>query len=332
MKKLLTMPLLVSAVVLGAVFLWGGIGALFVAIALAVLEVTFSFDNAVINAKILEKMNERWQRHFLTWGVLVSVVIVRFILPVLIISVLAVLSPWVVTTLTFADPARYAVLIASADPAIKAFGGSFLLLVGLRYFFDKTKEVHWFDAIESQFARWGQVEAVGVAFTLVILFLVATLAHESSVIILESGVLGTVLFIVMEGVTQALGLEAETTVKSGLALFLYVNVLDMAFSLDSVVGAFAITVSVPVIIAGLGIGAYFVRTFTLMLVRGRTLKKLLYLEHGAHWAILALALSMFVALLTPIPDWFIASLSVAIILFAYLSSRRVLAYENRMIE
>ncbi len=332
MKKLLITPLLVSVAVLAAVFVWGGPGAFLVAVALAVLEVAFSFDNAVINAKILEKMNERWQRYFLTWGVLVSVVIVRFVLPVLIISILAVLSPWVVTTLTFADPTRYGALIASADPAIKAFGGTFLLLVGLRYFFDKTKEVHWFDAIESRFARWGQVEAVGVAFTLVVLFLVATLAHESSAIILESGVLGTILFIVMEGVTQALGLEAETTIKSGLALFLYINVLDMAFSLDSVVGAFAITVSVPVIIAGLGIGAYFVRTLTLMLVRGRTLKKLLYLEHGAHWAILALAFSMFVALLTPIPDWFIASLSVSIILFAYLSSRRAPVYDLAMVE
>ncbi len=332
MIKYLSAPLIVSVIVLAAVYWWSGMAALLVAIALAVLEITFSFDNAIINAKVLEKMNEKWKRRFLTWGVLVSVVIMRFVLPILIVSVLVSVSPVAITMLTFFDPVKYAELIKTAEPAIKAFGGTFLLLVALRYFFDSTKEVHWFSAIESRFARWGQVEAIGVAFTLIILFLISMLAPGSHKIILESGVLGTILFIAVEGFTQAIGFEASSVAKSGLALFLYINVLDMAFSFDSVVGAFAITVSVPVIVAGLGIGAYFVRSLTLMLVRGNTLKRLMYLEHGAHWAILALALSMFMALITPVPEWFVAAVGVVIILFAYLSSRRVLAYDERMVK
>jgi len=330
--KLIIAPLIVSAIVLSAVFLWGGSGAFFIALALAVLEVTFSFDNSVINARIIEKMSLRWQRRFLTWGVLVSVVVVRFVLPVFIVAIVVAISPIAIATLAFSDPIQYASLIATVEPAIKAFGGTFLLLVALKYFFNDTKEVHWLGIIERSFARWGQVEAIGIAFAIIILSLISALVPESSTLILESGLVGIVLFIVMEGVTQAFGVEAKTAVQSGMALFLYLNVLDMAFSLDSVVGAFAITVSVPVIVAGLGIGAYFVRTLTLMLVRGGTLKKLMYLEHGAHWAILALSLCMFGALIAPIPEWFVASIGVTIIVFAYLSSRRVLAYELDMVE
>ncbi len=330
--KTLIAPLVVSALALGAIFLWGGSGPLFIALALAVLEVTFSFDNAVINAQFLEKMTSRWQKRFLVWGVLVSVVIMRFILPVFIVSIVSSTSPVVIAVLAFANPAKYAVFIASVEPVIKAFGGMFLLLVALKYFFNDAKEVHWIDAVESRCARWGQVEAIGIAFALVVLFMVAALVPESSALILESGLIGVVLFIAMEGVTQAFGVEAKTAVRSGLALFLYINVLDMAFSLDSVVGAFAITSSVPVIMTGLGIGAYFVRTLTLMLVRGGTLKKLLYIEHGAHWAILALALCMFGTLITPIPEWFVAGIGISLIMLAYLSSRRVLAYELDVID
>ncbi|HEX8946605.1 MAG TPA: DUF475 domain-containing protein [Candidatus Paceibacterota bacterium] len=329
--KLLVAPLTVSIVVLAAVFFWGGSGALFIAFALAVLEVTLSFDNAVINARVLEKMSARWQRRFLTWGVLVSVGIVRFVLPVLIVSTIVALSPIQIAALAFAEPAKYAALVATAEPAIKAFGGTFLLLVSLRYFFNKEKEVHWIATIERRLARWGEVEAIGIAFALIALFMVATLSSAPHALILESGLIGTVLFIAMESITRALGVEARAAARSSFALFVYLDVLDTAFSLDSVVGAFAITTSVPVIVAGLGIGAFFVRSLTLMLVRGGTLKKLLYIEHGAYWAIFALALCMFGALIVPIPEWFVASVGLLLVLFAYLSSRRVLAYEPEVI-
>ncbi|HFC11105.1 MAG TPA: DUF475 domain-containing protein [Candidatus Kaiserbacteria bacterium] len=325
--KLLFTPVLISVVVLSIMYVWGGLPAFLITLALAVLEITFSFDNAVINARILEKMPLRWQQFFLTWGVLVSVGIVRFVLPVLIVSVVLALSPSTVAVLIFTEPAKYAVLIAAAEPAIKAFGGTFLLLIALRYFFNEKKDVHWFTIIERKFASWGQLEAINIALALSVLLLVAILSKHQSEIILESGLFGTVLFIAMEGVTRALGVEAKNVVHSGVAFFLYLSVLDMAFSLDSVVGAFAITTSVPVIVAGLGIGAYFVRTLTLMLVRGGTLKRMLYLENGAHWAIFALAICMFVALLTPLPEWFVASIGVMLIFFAYLSSKHVLVYE-----
>ena len=105
-------------------------------------------------------------------------------------------------------------------------------------------------------------------------------------------------------------------------LFVYLNVLDAAFSLDGVVGAFAITSSLPIIIAGLGIGAIFVRAFTVALVRAKTLDTLIYLEHGAHWAIFGLALAMLTTIFVHVPEAVTGLIGLVFIVLAYISSRR----------
>ena len=110
--------------------------------------------------------------------------------------------------------------------------------------------------------------------------------------------------------------------KAGLALFIYLNVLDSAFSLDGVVGAFAITTNLLIIIAGLGVGALFVRAATVYLVRSRTLEALPYLEHGAHWAILGLAGVMFASLFVHVPEPITGLIGLGFILASYVSSRR----------
>ncbi len=322
--RLFIAPISVSIVALVAVWWWGGVAAFFLAATLAVLEVTLSFDNAVVNAKILSEMAPHWQRRFLTWGILLSVFGTRLVLPILIVSVVALTSPVIITSLAFYNPEQYSILLSGADTAIKAFGGAFLLMVSLKYFFNVGKRIHWFAPVERRLVKWGRVEAIEIALALFALLVVSYLSHGSVETILHAGIIGIILFTLTEGVAHGLGVETKGVVRSGAMLFVYLNILDSAFSLDGVIGAFALTSSLPIIVVGLGIGAYFVRSLTVYLVRAKTLESLVYLEHGAHWAIFGLALTMFAGLVVHVPEIIIATIGLGFIALAYLSSRRAL--------
>ena len=329
MSRIFIFPTLISLATLGAVYLWGGLSAFILAAILAVLEVTLSFDNAVVNAKVLKRMDEKWQRRFLTWGILLAVFGTRLVLPILIVSTVVWLSPLAVLHLVLYDSAHYAELLEQVHPAIGSFGGAFLLMVALKYFFDEAKEIHWIRVVEKRLAGWGRMEAVEIALALLLLLGLASISSVPAVI-LSAGIIGIVLFIMVEGLANSLGSGTAAVAGTGLSLFLYLNVLDSAFSLDGVIGAFALTVQLPIIVAGLGIGAYFVRSMTVYLVRAKTLDTLIYLEHGAHWAILGLALSMFAGLLMHVPEIVTGSIGLFFVLLAYISSRRERAREERL--
>jgi hypothetical protein len=219
------------------------------------------------------------------------------------------------------DSAHYGELLEGAKHAIHAFGASFLLLVALKYFFDTTKELHWIHWIETHLAKWGRIEAIEIVLALLAVTGVAFLVpHEEQATVMIAGVFGVVLFIVMQGITSAFSIETKEAAGHGLSLFIYLNVLDSAFSLDGVIGAFALTSSIPIIAVGLGIGAYFVRSLTIYMVRQRTLDTLVYLEHGAHWAIFGLAISMLVSMLTEVPEVITGTIGVVFVIAAYYSS------------
>jgi hypothetical protein len=317
-------PVLISLAALAATFVWGGVAALFLAATLAVLEVTLSFDNAVVNAKVLNEMTPVWQRRFLTWGILLSVFGTRLVLPIFIVSLVAWASPVTITWLALNDAQAYSALLATADASIKAFGASFLLMVSLKYFFDVGKRVHWFAPIERRLTKWGRVEAIEIALALAALFTISFFAHAPAAEVLRAGLVGLVLFTLTEGVAHGLGVEAQGMRRTGLALFVYLNLLDTAFSLDGVIGAFALTTSLLIIVVGLGIGAYFVRALTLHMVRNKTLEGLRYLEHGAHWAIFGLSCAMFAGLVVQVPEVITAGVGLGFILLSYFSSRRAL--------
>ncbi|MDO8552452.1 MAG: DUF475 domain-containing protein [bacterium] len=321
--KVLVFPAVLSAIVLVAAYIWGGLSALLLVALLAILETTLSFDNAVVNAKVLARMDAIWQKRFLVWGIPVAVFGTRFVLPILIVAAAAGLSPIAVALLAFFDPVSYGEQLENAHVAIASFGSVFLLLVSLKYFFNDRKTVHWIEAIEMHMSRWGGIEAIEIAIVLVTLLICAALLPAEAATILVAGLIGAVLFIVIEGVAQSFQTETSAgAVAGGAALFVYLNVLDSAFSLDGVVGAFAITSNLPVIIAGLGIGAIFVRAFTVGLVRARTLENLPYLEHGAHYAIFGLALSMLAGIFVHVPEIITGLIGLVFIVFAYISSRR----------
>ncbi|MDB5238254.1 MAG: hypothetical protein JWM46_524 [Candidatus Kaiserbacteria bacterium] len=320
MWKLFVFPSAVALVAAAGIWLWGGVQALILVALLAVLETTLSFDNAVVNAKVLSRMNPLWQSRFMLWGIPVAVFGTRLILPLFIVAAAAALSPIAVAKLALFDSRAYGAALQHAHAAIAAFGATFLMLVSLKYFFDRKKTVHWIKSIERHFSRWGGIEAIEIGLVLSILLTSAFFASYEAATILSAGVIGMILFIIMEGFTQSFELDANAT-RAGLSLFIYLNVLDSAFSLDGVVGAFAITSLLPVIIAGLGIGALYVRAFTVSLVRAKTLETLPYLEHGAHYAIFALALTMLASLYVDVPEVITGLIGFVFIALAYWSSR-----------
>lgn len=313
-------PVLLSVIAFGAVGYFSGLQAFFIVIVLSVLEVTLSFDNAVVNAKVLERMDPVWQHRFLTWGILLAVFGTRFVLPIMIVSVALFMSPLSVLRIAVSDPEAYGHLLESVHGAITAFGGVFLMMVSLKYFFNKAKSVHWIHVIESHLVKWGRIEAIEIALALVFLTTLSFFTHFDTATVLVAGIVGLILFILMEGVTGALSIESVDVARSGGVLFVYLEVLDTAFSLDGVVGAFALSNNLLVIAVGLGIGAFFVRSLTLYLVERKTLTKLTYLEHGAHWAILGLAIAMLANLVVHVPEVVTGLIGLCFVLLAYRSS------------
>ncbi|MEK7612995.1 MAG: DUF475 domain-containing protein, partial [Patescibacteria group bacterium] len=314
-------PVVISALALAAVYWWGGMAAFLLACLLSILEITLSFDNAVVNAKVLAQMSEQWQKRFLTWGILIAVFGTRLILPAIIVGVAAWISPIAAAVLAFESPAEYARMLAEASHAINAFGGVFLLMVSLKYFFDVGKEVHWIAWVERSLARWGRIEAIELAIALATLLGLSYLAPDQAQV-LAAGSIGLLIFVVMQGITSTLDLKAGNVAAGGAVLFAYLNILDSAFSLDGVVGAFALTSVIPIIFVGLGVGAYFVRSITVYLVRKKTLETLRYLEHGAHWAILGLGLSMLVGIVMHVPEVVTGMIGLVFVTLAYISSLR----------
>lgn len=315
-------PTVVSVLILLGIYAWLGPIAFVTAILLTILEVTLSFDNAVVNARVLMRMSEKWQQRFLTWGILIAVFGTRLVLPILIVSVGVWASPWTIAELAAFDPETYAHLLEGAKHGIHAFGASFLIMVSLKYFFNESKEVHWIRAIERQLVKLGRIEAIEIGLALLTVLAFSFLVPDEQGVILAAGIVGIVLFIVMEGLASAFSEGVSHAAAGGLALFLYLNVLDSAFSLDSVVGAFALTTAIPIIVAGLGIGAWYVRSMTIYFVKKKTLDTLVYLEHGAHWAIFGLAVSMFAGLLFEVPEIITGGIGLAFVAAAYYSSLR----------
>jgi len=313
----------VAALAVG--YLHGGLNALFLLLVLAVLEVSLSFDNAIINAAILQRMSPFWRQMFLTVGILIAVFGMRLVFPLLIVWATAGLEPVRAFELALNPPPdgalefpdgspSYEKLIAAVHPQIAAFGGTFLLMLFLDFVFH-DRDIKWLKWIEVPFARIGRLGQVSVVVAGVALVLAATeLTHSSDerARVLTAGVLGLIAYLVVNGLSRAFrppdidtvtdGKTAGKTAgsaggRAGLTLFVYLEVLDAAFSFDGVTGAFAIT-SDPIIIAlGLGlVGSMFVRSITIYLVQQDALDRYVYLEHGAHWAIGALAVIMLLSI------------------------------------
>ncbi|GLY35641.1 hypothetical protein Amsp01_016650 [Amycolatopsis sp. NBRC 101858] len=327
--------LAITAAGLLLAFWYGGTLGLAVVAVLAVLEISLSFDNAVVNAGVLARMNRKWQRLFLTVGILVAVVGMRLLFPVVVVCLTAKLSPVEAYHLAMAGgdihtPGTYASVLHEAHPAIAAFGGVFLLMLFLNYIFEE-RELTWLSWLERPLARIGRLKQISVVVAAGALLLTADFLAPAGkpVSVLVSGALGLITYLLVSGLSELFepdeaggrgGRPVAVAGKAAFLLFLYLEVMDASFSFDGVVGAFAIT-SDPVVIAiGLGIGAAYIRALTVFLVRNGTLNEYAYLEHGAQWAIGALAVLLLCTIRYDVPEIVTGLVGVGFIGTALLSS------------
>lgn len=273
---------------------------------LAVLEISLSFDNAIVNANKLKDMRPEWQRRFLTWGIVIAVFGMRVVFPLLIVVIAARIGPWQALVLAATEPAEYARIMHDARLPIAAFGGTFLLMVGLSFFCDHEKDVHWVQWLERRMAGYATVRGFEVAMVLVVVLgftrLHAGAASQAFLVAAIWGLLAFLLVEVVGGLLDTRQAARRQAAQGGIGAFLYLEVLDASFSFDGVIGAFALSQNLFVIAIGLGIGAMYVRSMTIMLVEKGTLARYRFLEHGAFYAIIALAVVMYAQSLVHIPE------------------------------
>jgi hypothetical protein len=317
----------VGLVGLTVAVLIGGIQAIFITLILAVLEISLSFDNAIVNAKVLKDMSEIWRKRFLTWGMIIAVFGMRLLFPVLIVSIVSGFTPWGAFSLAISEPDKYAHALESASIVISGFGGGFLLMVFLKFFFDAEKEIHWIRTIEKRLVKFARLESVEIIFALIVTVIVSQiLPKDESSSFLLAGILGIIGFLCVKGLEGMLQhghhSAVSTVVKGGLGTFIYLEILDASFSFDGVIGAFALSKNIYIIMIGLGIGAMFVRSLTLYFVGQGTLSKFIYLEHGAFWAIGALAVIMYVSTIHEVPEIVTGLIGGVLIISALFASIR----------
>ncbi|ELX12685.1 hypothetical protein Jab_1c13000 [Janthinobacterium sp. HH01] len=309
---------------------WGGaLSAVGIAAILAAMEVSLSFDNAVVNASVLKTWDAYWQKLFLGVGIIIAVFGMRLLFPLVIVAVAADIGIMDVWTLALNDPKTYSMHLTNHHAEVAAFGGMFLLLVFLNFLFDDEKEVHWLGNVEKKLGSLGKVSSISVMIALAVLLGSMGLVGEAQkLVVLVSGLWGILIYVGVDAVSNLLEKEEEGSnvgdlvKKGGMGGFLYLEVLDASFSFDGVIGAFAITTDVVIIMLGLAIGAMFVRSLTVYLVKKGTLDEFVFLEHGAHYAIGILAAIMLASMKFHIPELFTGLIGVAFIGASLWSSVR----------
>lgn len=296
-----------AAAVSVAYFFCGGLPAALTVLFLTALETSLSFDNAVVNAGILKDWDDVWRRRFMTWGIVIAVFGMRLIFPLVIVALAGGIGPLHTIHLAIFAPDEYSRILASAHHQIAAFGATFLMMVFFSFFVTRHKTEHWLRMIEAPLTRLGKMEAIEAALTLVTLLLFSCqLEGQMRAEFIEAGLWGVVTYILSKGLGALLGGDEDGTrhqlVRQGIGGFLFLELIDSSFSFDGVIGAFALTHNLLLIMLGLGAGAMFVRSFTLLLLSNRTLIHYRYLEHGAFWAIGALAMLMLLSAGRHIPE------------------------------
>lgn len=284
-----------------------GLTAVMTAAMLGLLETSLSFDNAVVNAKVLATMDPFWRKMFITVGILIAVFGMRVVFPLVIVWAVSDHGPWAVLSMTWQNPRQFQQILVDQHIPVAGFGGAFLWMVFTHFFFDYEKDEHWLQWLERPMRKLGKMDSVNVVVTVIVSYVFSRFIHEGKGgEFLASAMLGVVAYLLVGGLTDFIQADQEgaleegtarkqtsTLLSAGFASFLYLEVLDASFSFDGVIGAFALTNNLLIIALGLGIGAMFVRSLTIKLVEDGTLATYKFLEHGAFWAIGALSLIMY---------------------------------------
>ena len=336
MYKYFSSSYFVTILGLIAAYFWGervhpgtGFACVFIAGVLAVLEISLSFDNAVVNAMKLEGMSEKWRHRFVTWGILIAVFGMRFLFPLAVVAIFAKLNIFAVLKMALGDVQTYSHYLELTHAPVVTFGGTFLTMLFLNYFIEEEKEIHWIPFIEEKMQILSKIKGICTVLTLIILsLLMIKIPADIRQNVFLSGLSGILVYLAIDGLSKWLERRQEERAKkcvdavkcSGLVGFLYLELIDASFSLDGVLGAFALSSDIIIITIGLFIGAMFVRSLTIMLVEKKTLSQFIFLEHGAHWAIGVLASLMFVSTFREVPEVITGLLGFIIILCAFIGS------------
>ena len=306
--------------------LQGALTYLFIGTVLAILEISLSFDNAIVNANKLKDMTPAWQRRFLTWGILIAVFGMRVLFPLLVVTVAAGIGPFSALELAISRPDEYARIIGESHIPIAAFGGTFLMMVAIAYFIDENKDVDWIGSLERWLRNWGSVRGMEIALVLaVVVAFASTLKGDDASAFLYAAIAGLLTFTavdIMGRVLDRAEKARDMAAQGGLGAFLYLEVLDASFSFDGVIGAFALTKNLFLIAIGLGIGAMYVRSMTIMLVEKKTLTQFRYLEHGAFYSIFILSVIMFAQTIIHVPEVITGLIGAGIVGISFYSSVR----------
>lgn len=278
---------------------------LLIVLGLTLFEVVSSIDNAVINAEVLSTMQEKARRWFLLWGMLFAVFIIRGLLPWAIVwATLPHLGPIGALTATFSSDPAVVEAIEQSAPILLMGGGTFLVFLFFHWLFLEPKNIGL--AHERFFQRYS------VWFYAVVSILLAVIVYEAlqlEPLLAFGAVLGSTAFFITHGFKEnAEQREHELIHQKGdrtlsdLSKILYLEVIDATFSIDGVLGAFAFTLSVPLILLGNGIGALVVRQLTVSNIE--RIKRYKFLKNGAMYSILMLGCVMlFDAFGYHIPEW-----------------------------
>jgi hypothetical protein len=330
--------IIVSLVALAAGYFYGGWEAFLLVLLLGAFEVSLSFDNSVVNARILQKMSDFWQKIFLTVGIVIAVFGMRILFPLVIVGVTTGLNPLAAWNLALEggdidEPGTYAHILHEAHPQIAAFGGIFLLMLFLDFIFEE-RDIKWLRWLEVPLAKIGKLDSASVLVAAGALLVIAAEAGEHAVTVMTSGVAGLITYLLVNALgsyfenrldededKQRVAGTTKLVGKAAFFSFLYLEMIDASFSFDGVIGALAITTDPIIIALGLGlIGAMFVRSITIYLVRKGTLDEYVYLDHGAHWAIGALAALLIVSIAIPIPEIVTGMIGIVLIICALVTS------------
>jgi uncharacterized protein len=287
---------------------------------LTLFETVSSIDNAIINAEVLSSMGKKARRWFLVWGMLIAVFLVRGLLPWLIVWLtMPGLGPIEALTATFSNDPKVHEAISRSAPVLLVGGGVFLLFLFIHWIFIDEKNYGFpFEPFIQKHAVWFY------AFVSIVLMVIVWFAMEKNNMMAFSAVVGSTAFFITHGFRHnAEEKEKSLTAKniSDISKILYLEVLDMTFSIDGVLGAFAFTLSVPLILLGNGIGAVIVRQFTVGNID--RIKKYKYLKNGAMYSILCLGIIMILESFNfHIPSWVSPAITFLVIGFFFIKSIR----------
>jgi len=295
--------------------------AILIVLGLALFESITSIDNAIINAEVLQGMQPWARRWFLTWGIFIAVFVVRGVLPWLIVWLMTPgLGPWEALTASLTgDPAALRA-IRESSPVLLIGGGVFFVFLFCHWIFLEPKKIGM--PMERIFARQGAwfYAVVSVALTVIVWF-----ALEDSPMLAFGAVVGSSAFFITHGFKryaeeQEARLLAGEGHLSDIGKILYLEVIDLTFSIDGVVGAFAFTLAVPLILLGNGIGAVVVRQLTVYGVD--RIKKYVFLKNGAMYSVFVLGCVMLAhGFGHHVPEWLTPLATFVIVGYFFLKSR-----------